>query len=214
MNYLYAQTGVEGWIQEIWQPREGDAVSLLQENGIIVNFGWVKGHYDLKNNDIVDSTAKDATVNGENSLNFLANRRFKKIFRKVGSAKMECMIDKKFAKRVIITGDESWVFEYDPETKRQSMEWHTSTSPRPKKDKIHFAQSLIHKRAFTESVVREDLLLVIIIAACENNLSDGTEVAQILKTSFAILDKFLKEFSSVFHHSKMSTSTGAWSNLV
>uniref|UniRef100_T1H8T3 Headcase domain-containing protein n=1 Tax=Rhodnius prolixus TaxID=13249 RepID=T1H8T3_RHOPR len=73
--------------------------------------------------------------------------------------------------------------------------------------KIHFAQALIHKRAFTESEVREDLLLVIIIAACENNLSDGTEVAQILKISFAILDKFLKEFSSVFHHSKMSTST-------
>uniref|UniRef100_T1ID98 Uncharacterized protein n=1 Tax=Rhodnius prolixus TaxID=13249 RepID=T1ID98_RHOPR len=80
--------------------------------------------------------------------------------------------------------------------------------------KIHFAHALIHERAFTESEVREDLLLVIIIAACENNLSDGTEVAQILKISFAILDKFLKEFSSVFHHSKMSTSIGAWSNLV
>uniref|UniRef100_T1HPH9 Uncharacterized protein n=1 Tax=Rhodnius prolixus TaxID=13249 RepID=T1HPH9_RHOPR len=79
---------------------------------------------------------------------------------------------------------------------------------------IHLAQALIHKRAFTESEVREDLLLVIIIAACENNLSDGTEVAQTPKISFAILDKFLKEFSSVFHHSKMSTSTGAWSNLV
>uniref|UniRef100_T1HWN4 RNase H domain-containing protein n=1 Tax=Rhodnius prolixus TaxID=13249 RepID=T1HWN4_RHOPR len=33
----------------------------------------------------------------------------------------------------VITSDESWVFEYDPETKRQSIEWHTSTSPRPKK---------------------------------------------------------------------------------
>jgi [histone H3]-lysine36 N-dimethyltransferase SETMAR len=35
----------------------------------------------------------------------------------------------------VITGDESWIFEYDPETKRQSMEWHTSASPRPKKAK-------------------------------------------------------------------------------
>ena len=25
----------------------------------------------------------------------------------------------------VITGDESWVFNYDPETKRQSSEWHT-----------------------------------------------------------------------------------------
>jgi hypothetical protein len=25
-----------------------------------------------------------------------------------------------------ITGEQSWVFEYDPETKRRSEEWHTS----------------------------------------------------------------------------------------
>ena len=33
----------------------------------------------------------------------------------------------------VITGDESWVFDYDPETKRQISEWHTKSSPRPKK---------------------------------------------------------------------------------
>ncbi|GFW95483.1 protein GVQW3 [Trichonephila clavipes] len=33
----------------------------------------------------------------------------------------------------IVTGDESWMFEYDPESKRQSCEWHTKSSPRPKK---------------------------------------------------------------------------------
>jgi len=33
----------------------------------------------------------------------------------------------------VITGDEPWILEYDPETKRQSKEWHTSASPRPKK---------------------------------------------------------------------------------
>jgi len=33
----------------------------------------------------------------------------------------------------VITGDESWVFDYNPETKRQSSEWHTKSSPRPKK---------------------------------------------------------------------------------
>ena len=26
----------------------------------------------------------------------------------------------------VITGDETWVFEYDLETKRQSSEWHTT----------------------------------------------------------------------------------------
>ena len=33
----------------------------------------------------------------------------------------------------IITGDESWVFAYNPEMKMQSAEWHTASSPRPKK---------------------------------------------------------------------------------
>ena len=31
-----------------------------------------------------------------------------------------------------ITGDESWVFQYDPETKQQSRQWKSVSSPRPK----------------------------------------------------------------------------------
>ena len=33
----------------------------------------------------------------------------------------------------IIRGDETWVFQYDAETKRQSMQWKTAELPRPKK---------------------------------------------------------------------------------
>ena len=33
----------------------------------------------------------------------------------------------------VITGDESWVYGYDPETKRQSSQWRSPASPRPKK---------------------------------------------------------------------------------
>lgn len=36
----------------------------------------------------------------------------------------------------VVTGDETWVFEYDPQTKRQSSEWHTSSSPRPKQARM------------------------------------------------------------------------------
>jgi len=36
----------------------------------------------------------------------------------------------------VITGDEPWVFDYDPKTKRQSEEWHTKSSPRPKKARM------------------------------------------------------------------------------
>jgi hypothetical protein len=57
----------------------------------------------------------------------------------------------------IISGDETWCFAYDPETKRQSPEWFGKTSPRPKKLKfqrsriktmlINFfdSQGLVHK---------------------------------------------------------------------
>lgn len=33
----------------------------------------------------------------------------------------------------IVTGDETWCFQYDPETKRQSAEWKSSGSPKSKK---------------------------------------------------------------------------------
>ena len=33
----------------------------------------------------------------------------------------------------VITGDETWVYQYDPETKRQNSQWKTTNSPRPKK---------------------------------------------------------------------------------
>ncbi|VVC42342.1 Hypothetical protein CINCED_3A014311 [Cinara cedri] len=33
----------------------------------------------------------------------------------------------------VITGNESWCYRYDPETKQQSSQWKTPASPRPKK---------------------------------------------------------------------------------
>jgi len=36
----------------------------------------------------------------------------------------------------VITGDESWCYGYDPETKQASSQWKMPTSPRPKKSKI------------------------------------------------------------------------------
>ena len=34
---------------------------------------------------------------------------------------------------MVITGDESWVYDYDLETKQQFMQWKTPSSLRPKK---------------------------------------------------------------------------------
>ena len=36
----------------------------------------------------------------------------------------------------VITGDESWIFKYDPDTKRQSRQWKSPASPRPKKARM------------------------------------------------------------------------------
>ena len=36
----------------------------------------------------------------------------------------------------VTTGDESWIFEYDLETKCQSLQWKSPTSPRPKKARM------------------------------------------------------------------------------
>ena len=36
----------------------------------------------------------------------------------------------------VVTGDESWIFEYDPLTKRQSLEWKSALSSRPKKARV------------------------------------------------------------------------------
>ena len=40
-----------------------------------------------------------------------------------------------FLKRVV-TGDESWIFEYDPLTKWHSLKWKSALSPRPKKARV------------------------------------------------------------------------------
>ena len=36
----------------------------------------------------------------------------------------------------VVTDDESWIFEYNPLTKRQSLEWKSTLSPRPKKARV------------------------------------------------------------------------------
>jgi histone-lysine N-methyltransferase SETMAR len=40
----------------------------------------------------------------------------------------------------VITGDETWCFQYDLETKRQSMQWKTQNSPRMKKARMSWSQ--------------------------------------------------------------------------
>ncbi|GFU02081.1 uncharacterized protein TNCV_837251 [Trichonephila clavipes] len=45
--------------------------------------------------------------------------------------------------KFIITGDESWVYGYDPETKQRSSQWKTPGSPRPKKARAIQVMSIV-----------------------------------------------------------------------
>ncbi|KFM68706.1 Mariner Mos1 transposase, partial [Stegodyphus mimosarum] len=46
----------------------------------------------------------------------------------------------------IIAGDKSWIFQYDPETKHQNLEWHTLNSTCPKKARMsNDKRGVVHK---------------------------------------------------------------------
>ncbi|UYV70518.1 hypothetical protein LAZ67_7003388 [Cordylochernes scorpioides] len=51
----------------------------------------------------------------------------------------------------IITGDETWVYGYDPETKRQSAEWRGQGEPRPKKSRILKSRNKVLLVAFLDN---------------------------------------------------------------
>ena len=48
----------------------------------------------------------------------------------------------------VVTGDESWIFEYNPLTKWQSLEWKSALSPRPKKTRVFKCKTKVMLIAF------------------------------------------------------------------
>ena len=48
----------------------------------------------------------------------------------------------------VVTGDESWIFEYDPLTKRQSLEWKSALLPKPKKVSVFKSKTKVMLIAF------------------------------------------------------------------
>jgi hypothetical protein len=48
----------------------------------------------------------------------------------------------------IVTDDETWIHHFEPETKRQSMEWHHTTSPQKEKFKAFPSTSKIMATVF------------------------------------------------------------------
>ena len=48
----------------------------------------------------------------------------------------------------VVTGDKSWIFEYDPLTKRQTLEWKSALSSRPKKARMFKSKTKVMQIAF------------------------------------------------------------------
>ena len=48
----------------------------------------------------------------------------------------------------VVTGDESWIFEYDPLTDWQSLECKSALSPRPKKERVFKSKTKVMLIAF------------------------------------------------------------------
>ncbi|UYV82257.1 SETMAR [Cordylochernes scorpioides] len=51
----------------------------------------------------------------------------------------------------VITGEKTWVYGYDPETKRQSAEWRGQSEPRPKKSRILKSRNKVLLVAFLDN---------------------------------------------------------------
>ena len=62
-----------------------------------------------------------------------------------------CHSDKTFLQR-IVTGDETWVYHFEPESKKASMEWRHLTSPRSKKFKFQQSAGKVLVTVFWDSV--------------------------------------------------------------
>ena len=60
----------------------------------------------------------------------------------------------------VATGDESWIFEYDPLTNWQSLEWKSALSPRPKKARVFKYKTKVMLIAFFDvhGIVYAELL--------------------------------------------------------
>jgi histone-lysine N-methyltransferase SETMAR len=57
----------------------------------------------------------------------------------------------------IVTGDETWIHHYDPETKQQSMQWKHACSPSPRKFKVQASAGKIMCTVFWDA---EGILLI------------------------------------------------------
>ena len=114
-----------------------------------------------------------------------------------------CEGDPDFLEKVI-TGDETWTFQYDPETKRQSAEWHTANSPCPKKAQMSKSKTKTMLIAFfgVKGIVHYEF-----VPPCQTvNAAYYQEVLKRLKRSVARKRRDIKD-SWKLHHDNAPSHT-------
>ena len=97
--------------------------------------------------------------------------------------------------RQIVTGDESWVHHYDPESKQQSKEYRHKTSPSPKKFKVFSSARKVLLTIFwdSEGVVHTEFLE-------QGNTVNSTKYVNTLEKLKARLRRVRSEKVSIIHH--------------
>ncbi|UYV72803.1 hypothetical protein LAZ67_10000797 [Cordylochernes scorpioides] len=83
----------------------------------------------------------------------------------------------------VITGDETWVYGYDPETKRQSMDWKGKEEPRTKKSRLY--RRVRHEtRAFSQNYSKATVGVRRILDVQKVLLSSDKEIIDILAEDY------------------------------
>jgi histone-lysine N-methyltransferase SETMAR len=104
----------------------------------------------------------------------------------------------------IVTDDETWIHHFEPETKRQAMEWHHTTSPRKKKFKAIPSANKIMATVFWDY---EGVILIDVLLRGQTINSDVyVEALKKLKKRFRRVRPH-KDVTKVLHHDKARPCT-------
>ncbi|GFW46844.1 protein GVQW3 [Trichonephila clavipes] len=102
----------------------------------------------------------------------------------------------------VVTGDESWMFEYDPEPKRQNCEWHTKSSPCPKK--VRMSKSRIKKIIIVFFDIRGIVHCEFVPQGQTVNSAFYLEVLRRLKRRIALVRADIKDTAKLHHDNATS----------
>jgi hypothetical protein len=104
---------------------------------------------------------------------------------------------------IIVTGDKAWIYHFEPETKRQSMEWHHTSSPRKKKFKAIPSARKIMATVFWDY---EGAILIDVLLSRRQTINSDVYV-ETLKKRFRRVRPHKDVTKVLLHHEKLTTES-------